>query len=165
MKKISLILIFLSVILCLFSCDMGTAPSKYKIVFEDYDGTILQEEKLNKGVVPTPPTNPIRTGYEFIGWDKEIIPVEKSETYVAVYKEVTDTFTIIWLDYNLDIIEKDESVQYGAIPSYDGPTPTKPGNESSYYEFVGWNEELLPITGNVTFIAQFKLVFYTYTVT
>ena len=62
-------------------------PTKYKVIFNDYDGTGLQTNVVVAGESVTPPT-PVRPGYTFIGWDhpaSDFASVTESFTATAQY--------------------------------------------------------------------------------
>ena len=64
-------------------------PTKYKVIFNDWDGTGLQTNVVVTGGSVTPPT-PVREGYVFIGWDhdaSEFDAVTESFTATAQYDE------------------------------------------------------------------------------
>lgn len=42
----------------------------HKVRFVDWDGTVLKEETVAHGQAATPPADPTREGFTFIGWDK-----------------------------------------------------------------------------------------------
>ena len=68
-------------------------PTKYKVIFNDYDGRGLQTNVVVAGGAVTPPT-PIRPGYTFIGWDhdpSEFATVTESFTATAQYDVPTLT--------------------------------------------------------------------------
>lgn len=62
-------------------------PTKYKVVFNDWDGTGLQTNIVLAGESVTPPT-PQREGYTFTGWDcgdSDFVSVSDSFTATAQY--------------------------------------------------------------------------------
>ena len=71
---------------------------------------------------------------------------------------VTHFYTVTWKNYNGDVLEIDENVNEGAVPSYDGETPTKPDDDVNTYEFAGWDPAVSVVTGNSTYTAQFTEV-------
>ena len=75
-------------------------------------------------------------------------------------------YTVTWLNYDNSELGT-TTVQYGATPSYDGETPTKPEDANNTYTFAGWKNgdttyapgEALPeVTGDTTYTAQFTAV-------
>ena len=47
--------------------------NQYAVVFEDYNGTSIQSENLNYGATIVAPTNPVRAGYKFTGWNPAFV--------------------------------------------------------------------------------------------
>lgn len=105
--------------------------NEYEISFNDYDGTIIQNYKLNYDSTIKYPENPKREGYIFKSWDKDISKVEQDEKITAIYE--IDNY-IITLNPNGGILE-DNTKNYN-VESSDIilPSPTKKG-----YTFVGWS--------------------------
>ena len=66
-------------------------PSKCRVIFNDWDGTVLQTNIVVVGGAVTPPT-PVREGYTFLGWDhpaSEFADVMGSFTATALYDAPT----------------------------------------------------------------------------
>ncbi len=66
-------------------------PSKCRVIFNDWDGTVLQTNIVVVGGAVTPPT-PVREGYTFLGWDhpaSEFADVMGSFTATAMYDAPT----------------------------------------------------------------------------
>ena len=162
--KFSRLVILICSFLLLIGCNVEY-KGKYKITYVDYDGTLLKEEVLYEGSIPNPPSNTVREGYQFIGWDHALGAVTKSDTYIAEYKYIPGKFTIIWANHDGDILKKDVLVEEGNMPKYVGPVPTKKGNDEFTYEFIGWTPSLDVVTEDVTYTAVFKEIRNQYTVT
>ncbi|MBO4962306.1 MAG: InlB B-repeat-containing protein [Clostridia bacterium] len=133
---------------------------QYVITWVDYDGSTLKTESLEYGVTPNYGENPTRVAdsqytYTFKEWTPEIVIVTQNATYKAVYSTTTNTYTIVWTNYDGNVLETDENVPYGTIPSYDGVTPTKPNDGNTKYTFVRWDPTIASVTGNATYIAIF----------
>ena len=116
------------------------------------------------------------TGYEFRGWattpngnveyqpnKKVFVDANGDNNLYAVWQ--VKTYTVTWVNWDNKELEKDEDVPYGADPEYDGDTPTKAADAQYSYKFAGWNPAVSPVTGDVTYKAQFEAVTNTYTVT
>lgn len=65
-----------------------------------------------------------------------------------------EVFTVRWLNYNGDVLEKDEGVPYGATPTYDGTTPKRESNLYKY-TFNGWDPAISKVTSNIDYTATF----------
>ena len=71
------------------------------------------------------------------------------------------TYTVTW-KCGEEVLDTEE-YEAGATPLYQGETPTKPEDEDYTYSFAGWTDEtatydpdnLPPVTGDVTYTAQF----------
>ena len=66
----------------------------YTVTFQNWDGTVLQKESYTYGQEVIPPQNPTRPmtsnyAYQFIGWDKPVVPCGGSATYVANYERIS----------------------------------------------------------------------------
>ena len=67
----------------------------YTVKFVDSDGTALAVQTVAEGQSADPPGNPSRTGYNFIGWDKEFTNVTSNLTVTALYEEIPSNDTEI----------------------------------------------------------------------
>lgn len=61
------------------------AVKTYLVTFEDYDGTVLAMNTAEWNTAVTPPADPERDGYTFIGWDSDFSVVTKDITVTAQY--------------------------------------------------------------------------------
>ena len=59
----------------------------FTVTFYDWDFTVLSVQKVKKGEDATPPADPKREGYEFIGWEGNYINVQRDEAVYALYQE------------------------------------------------------------------------------
>ncbi len=132
---------------------------KYTIKFVNEDGTELQSESLPYGTTPEyKGENPTKTGdaqysYVFEGWDKEIVPVKKNETYTATFNSNINNYLVTFDTHGGTEIQP-QSVPYGGL-AVKPSDPTKAATAESYYYFDGWDYNFAtPITGNVTINAQ-----------
>lgn len=65
----------------------------YEVTFKDYDGTILSVVEVEEGKPALEPRNLSRLGYEFIGWDENILAVYKDLVVTAQYELSVYTIT------------------------------------------------------------------------
>ena len=135
------------------------ADRYYDVYFKDKDGSVLAHQELKYGVTPSYEYEYTSVSDIFTGWDKEIKPVTGNVTYTATY--APRPYLVTWMNYNGDILAKD-SVNYGETPSYEGESyPSKPSDDDSYcWIFNGWDQEVVPVTGDVTYTAQYIQYYY-----
>ena len=105
---------------------------EYTVIFVS-DNNIISEKKQKFNSPIDVPNDPVKEGYTFIGWDKELPQVMPSEdmTFNAEFEvnKYTITFvfdgaeTKITQDYNTEIIKPNDPVKEG-------------------YTFIGWDKEL-----------------------
>ena len=62
----------------------------FTVRFLDWDGTLLDKQKVKRGRDAVPPEDPERTGYLFIGWDTEFTNVQKDLDITALYQSTED---------------------------------------------------------------------------
>ena len=144
----------------------------YTVTWVNWDNKELEKDEdvpygatpKYDGKEPTKADN-AQYSYKFTGWDPAVSPVTGDVTYKAQFEAVTNKYTVTWVNWDNNELEKDEDVPYGATPKYDGKEPTKAGNAQYSYKFTGWNPAVSPVTGDVTYKAQFEAVTNTYTVT
>ena len=68
---------------------------------------------------------------------------------VNVKAEYEKVYTVTWKNGD-EVLETDENVFAGTVPTYDGATPVKEG-----CTFIGWSPEVTAVTGNITYTAVF----------
>ena len=94
--------------------------------------------------------------YTFSGWDKELAAsVTEDAVYTALYEKTLNDYTITWYDEDGTVLETDENVLYGTMPSYDGETPVKEGNNELVYTFAGWAPEVDLVSGDAKYTATY----------
>ena len=159
----------------------------YTVTWVDEDGTTpLYSATVEYGVVPgyngAPPTkkNTAKYTYTFEGWrvdgeetvyTTENLPkVTGAVTYIAVYNETVNTYTVTWNLWDGKTIYS-ESIRYGTLPEYnagkygDIAALAHQANEEWTYTFQGWNPEITEVTGDITYTAKLAKTKTTYTVT
>ena len=58
----------------------------YKVTFADWNGNVLKTQVVSSGSGVSAPANPTRTGYTFIGWDKDFSTITGPLTVTALYQ-------------------------------------------------------------------------------
>lgn len=145
-----------------YTAQYDETVNTYTVTWVDADGRVLEtDENVTygtvpeyNGVTPTKAEDDSAT-YTFTGWTPEVSTVTGDVTYTAVYEATAKTYTVTWQNADGAVLETDENVAYGTMPSYDGETPTKADDDSYTYTFSGWTPEVSSVTGNVTYQATF----------
>ncbi|MDY5002434.1 MAG: InlB B-repeat-containing protein [Eubacteriales bacterium] len=114
----------------------GEEPTPiYSVVFKDWDGTIISEQYIESGSSASAPSEPIRDGYTFIGWDRDFADVQSDMVITAQYQINSYTIT-----YNVNgEFYAEQTYEYGAAVT--APEYTVPEGHT----FSGWNvPEIMP---------------------
>ncbi len=82
----------------------------YTVRFLDWDDTVLKKESVAKGKDATPPADPEREGYRFIGWDNDYTNVRSNMTIYALYQIIDEA-----IDNTQVIITPHKIIQNGQI--------------------------------------------------
>ena len=131
-----------------YTATYESTKNKYTIKFNNEDGTELQSSEVEYGVTPEyTGTTPTKTAtdeftYTFKEWTPEVVAVTGNATYTATYTSTTNKYTVTWKNEDGTVLEKDENVTYGTMPTYDGAKPTKTATAEYTYTFKGWDKEL-----------------------
>ena len=89
--------------------------------------------------------------HTFSGWSPEVGPGQGNAEYVAQYTETPKTYTITWILG--DRVEYSQHA-YGELPVC--PVDTARAPDDRLYTFTGWNRSLREVTGDATYIAQYR---------
>ena len=134
----------------------------YTVTWIDEDGKVLEEDRqVPYGEMPSyDGDKPVKEStpeysYEFSGWTPEVVKVTGNAIYKATYKATKNLYTVIWIDEDGKVLEKDENVPYGEMPSYDGDKPVKAADENFTYEFKEWTPEIVNVIGNAVYKATY----------
>jgi len=142
------------------------APT-YIVVFEDWDGKTLSEGIYHYGDEIVAPVNPTRAAsnsytYTFAGWDKTIVACVGDETYTATYTSNYIDYTVVFKNWNGDILSTN-TYHYGDIVE-EPHTPTKESDLYGTYLFSGWDKAVTNCAGDATYIATYKTEYTDYVV-
>ena len=118
------------------------------VKFVDWDGVILSAVEVEEGSAATPPTNPFREGYTFIGWDKDFSNVTEDMVVTALYK--INRYKVDFVDWDYTLLKSD-SVEWNTAAI----APTNPYRKG--YTFTGWNKNYEHITSDETIMAQYEM--------
>ena len=143
--------------------------NKYTITWKNGD-KVLKIEQMDYGTTPVySGETPVKDGdaqysYTFTGWTPEITAVTGDAEYTAVFEQKVNTYTVTWK--NGENILKQDKLEYGETPAYEGEAPVKEADEKYNYTFAGWEPEIRPVEADITYNAKFNAeerVFYTIT--
>jgi hypothetical protein len=141
--------------------------SKITIKFYDADGSLADEQQVEYGSLPTPPTlsdQAIDDVYynKFVGWDKDIVVVQGEMSYTAVYQKALVEYTISFA-YDDGQVFATATYHYG--DSVVAPSTQRESDSVYCYEFTSWQTPFASVTQNTTYIAQYAKTFVSYTIT
>ncbi len=80
-------------------------------------------------------------------------------------EEVVEKYTITWVNEDGTILETDEDVEKGVVPTYDGETPVKESIDGKTFVFSGWTPEVVAAINDAIYTATFTESNDKYTVT
>ncbi len=142
--------------------EKGDSKNKYTVTWKNYNGDVLEIDlNVEDGSMPSydgqTPIKPETSSasYTFIGWDKEVVAVAGNQEYIATFREQLKTYTVIWKNYDGEVLETDYNVPYGTMPEYNGFTPSRQKTAENTYTFNNWDKELTVVTKNEEYIATY----------
>lgn len=77
--------------------EKQTGPIMVEITFKDMNGATIITQNIEVGALVTPPTSPIRTSYEFLGWVKETDTSNTIINFSLFTVQESVTFIPLWL--------------------------------------------------------------------
>lgn len=137
--------------------------SKYTITFDTDGGTAVDPITQDYNTAIVKPSDPTRTGYTFLGWDKDIPSAMPAEDMTIKAQWKINEYTITF--------DTDGGTEVAPITQNYNTSIAKPNNPMKEgYTFAGWDKEI-PSTmpaENMTIKAQWQvneyiLSYYTYT--
>ena len=138
----------------------------FTISFVDEDGTELQSDVLEYGVLPeykgkTPSkAADAKNTYEFSGWEPAVTIATGDTTYTATYEATpipptpVEEYTITFVDWDGTTLQSGK-VAKGTTPKYEGAEPTRPADKENTYKFAGWTPEIAAATADATYTATY----------
>ena len=151
-----------------YNAEFDSTLRSYKITFKNGE-QVLKEETVNYGTLPTPPADmPTKEAdaqytYTFKGWDKTVENVTGEATYNAEFTSTLRSYKITFK--NGEQVLKEETVNYGTLPAAPTETPTKEADAQYTYAFKGWDKEIVEVTGEATYNAEFTPTLRSYKIT
>ena len=151
-----------------YTAEFNSVLREYTVTWKNGD-TVLQSGKVAYGTKPTytgaTPTKATTAQYTYVfkGWTPEIVAVKGDTTYTAEFNSVLREYAVTWK--NGDTVLQSGKVAYGTKPAYTGATPTKAATAQYTYSFKGWSPEIVAVTGDTTYTAEFNATTNIYKVT
>ena len=68
------------------ACEIVVTDELFTVTFVDWDDTVIDIQIVEKGSAAAAPADPVREGYNFIGWDKEFSAVMSDLVVYAMYE-------------------------------------------------------------------------------
>ena len=138
----------------------------YSVTWMDEDGkTVLKSERIEEGTIPSYGTEmPVKDMtaeyvYVFDKWTPEVGAVTKDTVYTAIYKVVEKrAYPVTWKDEDGTVLYSIDAVEFGTVPSYEGPNPYKAGSDRVKYQFAGWSPAVVAVTGEATYTATYGAI-------
>ena len=125
------------------------AINRYTVTFIDYDGTVIETQRVDWRDGADAPADPQREGYTFIGWDTDYDPVTSNLTVTALYR--INTYTVRFVDFDGSVIDT-QTVNWNT----GATAPANPSREG--FTFIGWDTDYDPVTSDLTVTAQYEAV-------
>lgn len=142
--------------------------AEYKVVTVDKNGLI------------DVPSDPQKEGFTFGGWflddgvfnnpfDKDAFNANDIDKNLNVYAKWTKTadpvitYTVTFKNYDGSVLET-YRVEKDKMPEYAGAVPVRERTAEHTYEFIGWEEELVPVAADAAYTAKYKENVRKYTV-
>ena len=160
-----------------YVAQYDATPRAYTITFLNYDMSELGTAEVVYNGTPsndtylaavapviTDPYKPDNSAYsfEFVGWrlqgasENGFAQVKGNQTYVAQFAETTKKYRITFLDDDGETVLHWTQLEYGATPSYEGPSLDRQDAEWNY-TFTGWAPaKFTAVQGPQTYTATYN---------
>ncbi len=127
--------------------DYGEAPDGASALPEEQYYLFEEEVKVAEDAYAE--------AYDFSGWDREDFTMPAGDVIITGSWSLK-TFTVTWVNADGSLLELDEEVPYGSMPSFDGNTPVRKKDKNYTYSFAGWTPQIEEVTQDVTYTATYK---------
>ena len=135
--------------------------NQYTITFDTDGGTEVSSITQNYNTVIAKPSDPTKTGYTFLGWDKEIPSTMPAENMTIKAQWKINEYTLSYYTYVNDVptLYKSEKIAYNTEVTAEAPA------EQEGYTFSGWKEVIPSVmpANDVTITGTFTINQYTIT--
>ena len=147
-----------------YTAVYNSTVNEYTVTWKNDDGSVIDTTTVAYGEVPTldDPTKDAdaQYTYTFAGWSDgsntyaaDALPAVSGDvTYTAVYNSTVNEYTVTWKNDDGSVIDT-TTVAYGEVPTH--ADPTKDADDIASYKFIGWDKEIVPVTGDAEYTAVF----------
>ena len=139
----------------------------YTVIFKDEDGREISKNTYHWGETIVIPADPMKDmdqigSYSFAGWDKDVVACNGNATYTATYTIDYTDYTVVFKNWNGDVISS-KTYHWGDSIVVPG-SPTKAADNTYTYSFAGWDKAVDDCAGNVTYTATYTPTYINYTI-
>ena len=145
------------------------APIEYPISFYNEDGSFIKTimtpyntMAAYSGDLPTK-TSTVQWNYTFANWTPALTTVTGPADYTATYTQSLHPYPITFKNDDGTTLAT-TMVNYGIVPTYNGPTPTKASDAQYTYTHLDWDPALTAVTGDATYTATYSTTLNQYTI-
>ncbi len=125
----------------------------YAVTFYDFDNRFIVERTVEHGDAAIAPADPVREGFNFIGWSENFNNVTEPLDVFAQYEIKTYTVTFVAGDGGTIIGDTTVSAKHGTpIAELDFPLV----EADAGFVFSGWSCDGETVLDDVTILAEFK---------
>lgn len=157
-----------------------TLIEQFVATFQDWDGTVLEVQYVNKGSSAVNPitrvNNPIATPtrepdaqytYTYSGWSSALTGVYADRIITAQYSTTINSYEVKFYNNSSGTAELlyTTTVNYGSSATFAGTKPVYAGSGTGSYIFAGWSLSVTNITGPTEAYAVFDELVVPNTVT
>lgn len=141
-------------------------PAKYQITFVNYNGSIMHQDSVVAGQMPTAPSTPTKSAtseytYVFKGWKPALENAQRDLTYTAQFTEQQKTYTIRFEDENGNLLGSVQNLHYGETPIVPNYKKTA---TAQYTYTITWTPQVAAVSGNRIYRAVVNATTNRYTI-
>lgn len=121
---------------------------KYNVSFYDWDNSLLKKDTVEYQSAASAPSDPVREGYTFTGWDKEFSSVTSDLDVYAQYEEgEKKSFNVLFNDKgNNVVLSQQVEIRVPIAPEFEG------------FTFLNWQVEEGELVDNIIIKAIYQAI-------
>ena len=100
--------------------------------------------------------------YTFAGWGSEVVACDGNKVYTASFTPVFIEYTVVFKDWNGNVILSNE-YHYGQAVTKPS-NPTRDADNTYTYVFAGWDKTVTACTENTVYTATYSSTYIEYTI-